>query len=143
MTDVYQDATLIILADGAKDSQGGLFNTVCVRRRESPVAIQSASMAGPGRLYARSANFDNQQHNAVHAILGMDAAKGSQNPLRRRGWTLQEWLLSPRMVHFTSSEVLWECNMHQRCECQLVTEPTSANIEHVRNPQLSKRHHYD
>jgi hypothetical protein len=30
-------------------------------------------------------------------------------PLRRRGWALEERELSPRLLHFTSKEVLWEC----------------------------------
>jgi hypothetical protein len=30
-------------------------------------------------------------------------------PIAKRGWTLQEWLLSSRMLHFTDNIVSWEC----------------------------------
>lgn len=30
-------------------------------------------------------------------------------PLNTRGWVLQERLLSPRMAHFTSDQVIWDC----------------------------------
>jgi hypothetical protein len=36
------------------------------------------------------------------------------NPLLSRGWTLQERELSPRIIHFTASQVLWECRQ-ARC----------------------------
>ncbi|KAK4207244.1 heterokaryon incompatibility protein-domain-containing protein, partial [Rhypophila decipiens] len=32
-----------------------------------------------------------------------------QSPLRSRGWVFQERYLSPRTIHFASSEVFWEC----------------------------------
>ena len=44
------------------------------------------------------------------------------NPIRSRAWTLQEWLLSSRVVHFTVGEMIWECNTLHRCECQIVHE---------------------
>lgn len=36
-----------------------------------------------------------------------------QSPLHRRGWVLQEYLLSPRSLHFTSDQVYWAC---QECK---------------------------
>jgi len=37
-------------------------------------------------------------------------------PILTRGWTYQELYLSPRVLHFTSQEVMWECHSMQRCE---------------------------
>jgi hypothetical protein len=36
----------------------------------------------------------------------IDSIKG---PLSARGWTLQERELSPRILHYTKHQVLWEC----------------------------------
>lgn len=36
--------------------------------------------------------------------------------LRKRGWTLQEDLLSPRTVHYSSPQLHWECQTHRRSE---------------------------
>ena len=39
-----------------------------------------------------------------------------QSPLSRRGWTFQESLLSPRVIHYLSSEILFECRSLKECE---------------------------
>jgi hypothetical protein len=38
-------------------------------------------------------------------------------PLLRRAWVFQERNLSPRVVHFGSNELLWECMAKRTCEC--------------------------
>ena len=37
-------------------------------------------------------------------------------PLNKRGWVLQERLLSPRTVHFCANQVFWECAELVACE---------------------------
>jgi hypothetical protein len=39
-----------------------------------------------------------------------------QAPLSQRGWVLQERLLSPRVLHFSADQVLWECRENYACE---------------------------
>ncbi|OCL10071.1 HET-domain-containing protein, partial [Glonium stellatum] len=34
----------------------------------------------------------------------------AESPIAKRGWVLQERLLSPRVLHFTSRQLLWECS---------------------------------
>lgn len=41
-----------------------------------------------------------------------------QNPWRLRGWTLQEEILSRRLVIFGAEEMLWRCKTTVSCECQ-------------------------
>jgi hypothetical protein len=41
----------------------------------------------------------------------------SGDPLSSRAWALQERLISRRILHFTSRELLWECKTQQLCEC--------------------------
>ncbi len=41
-------------------------------------------------------------------------------PLLSRGWVLQERLLSPRVVHFTPDELIWECTEKTTCECNCI-----------------------
>ncbi|KAI1848512.1 hypothetical protein JX265_008707 [Neoarthrinium moseri] len=40
-----------------------------------------------------------------------------RDPWSQRGWTLQEQLLSPRLLMLTSSEIQWSCQERQSCEC--------------------------
>lgn len=38
-------------------------------------------------------------------------------PLLSRAWVFQERLLAPRVLHFSSSELIWECMELGNCEC--------------------------
>ncbi|KAF9872789.1 putative heterokaryon incompatibility protein [Colletotrichum karsti] len=38
-------------------------------------------------------------------------------PLNKRGWVLQERLLSPRVLHFGRDQLFWECREHAAAEC--------------------------
>ncbi|OQO12727.1 hypothetical protein B0A48_02191 [Cryoendolithus antarcticus] len=38
-------------------------------------------------------------------------------PLTRRKWALQERLLSRRIVHFSATELVWQCRQQLLCEC--------------------------
>ncbi|KAK0107959.1 hypothetical protein ONS96_003742 [Cadophora gregata f. sp. sojae] len=40
-----------------------------------------------------------------------------KGPLLTRSWAFQERILSPRTIHFHSSEMVWECNEAFNCEC--------------------------
>lgn len=44
-------------------------------------------------------------------------AETTRLPLFGRGWAWQERLLSPRILHFTDTEVIWECLDSISCEC--------------------------
>ncbi|CZR57687.1 uncharacterized protein PAC_07576 [Phialocephala subalpina] len=39
-----------------------------------------------------------------------------KEPLNRRGWVVQERLLSPRICHFTGTQLIWECSEAFACE---------------------------
>lgn len=116
MAEIYQGAILTISADGAWNSHEGLFYAVNKRSFASPLAIHFPGMAEGSKLSARLTTLE-IAGNRVHAI-----TSNKENPLRRRAWALQEWLLSPRIVYFATGELLWECRTHQKCECQIVSQ---------------------
>ncbi|KAK0646885.1 heterokaryon incompatibility protein-domain-containing protein [Cercophora newfieldiana] len=37
----------------------------------------------------------------------------SQAPLHRRAWVIQEQMLAPRILHFTETQVFWECSLRR------------------------------
>ncbi|KAH7130400.1 heterokaryon incompatibility protein-domain-containing protein [Dendryphion nanum] len=47
-------------------------------------------------------------------------------PIMTRAWVVQERLLSPRIIHFGPSELLWECRSLATCQCTQWT-PSSFN----------------
>jgi hypothetical protein len=59
--------------------------------------------------------------------------------LEQRGWTLQESILPTRILHFTSNEMVWECNNRNICECghAMITEPTRQFLK-----SIGKEHPY-
>lgn len=50
-----------------------------------------------------------------------DRMRPNEQPLGSRAWALQERLLSTRILHFTASEIVWECNSESYCQCGLVS----------------------
>ena len=112
MGDYYGNATVTISADGSTNSHTGCF--VSGNRRLS-TAVPVMFEGRPARIYVR--------------VMGAWPLEGSHPPmgtpgsipnmLSTRGWALQEQLLSPRILRYTSSELVWECATHMRCECSV------------------------
>ncbi|KAF3051712.1 hypothetical protein E8E11_003763 [Didymella keratinophila] len=125
MFHICSNATITIAADGATNCHGGLFNPVkCLRKQSDKVQLRHY-IEGFDAVYCRQTNLlqhDNMLDHGDYCI--------EENPSRRvhpnvydnqlsvRAWTLQETLLSPRILHFTCGEMIWQCNTHYACECQ-------------------------
>lgn len=93
MSQVYGSAALNIAASSAKDgSEGCFYEDLGISRCRVDVDV--------GGISCR------------HEIVSKDFAYAhlEQSPLLRRGWVLQERLLSQRMIHFTRLEMFWECH---------------------------------
>ncbi|KIY00310.1 uncharacterized protein Z520_03995 [Fonsecaea multimorphosa CBS 102226] len=121
MADVYAGAYLTIAADGAVDCHGGLF--VGGSQRNTEVKDHSA----PGlwtrrsKIYIRKQMVRTSSENVSHSI-----GPSARSKLTTRGWVLQERILAPRTLHFTASEMSWECASSLKCECQLETSASFA-----------------
>lgn len=51
-------------------------------------------------------------------------------PLNTRGWTTQEWYLSPRTLYTTNQHIFWACGVHrdqEDCDRNLATEMVSVS----------------
>jgi len=49
-------------------------------------------------------------------------------PLLTRAWVFQERLLAPRVIHFSSQELVWECNQAGACQCNGYTLESNAKL---------------
>lgn len=103
MGSVYGNACINLAAASSVDARGGLFfdrDPVVVQ----PFAAYSAPPASNGSQGTKALRdgWYVWQNDGRWASVG-------DEPLHRRGWVLQERLLSNRTVHFTQSEVFWHC----------------------------------
>ncbi|RDW64342.1 HET domain-containing protein [Aspergillus mulundensis] len=118
MYEYYSDSWVTIATDGAADSQQGFLrdpnrvSNSSVKRFECPGSNgESSESAVFIRRKGAPLGFDTFAHHVWNAP--------RQSALSYRGWTLQESILSPRILHYTAEEVTFECRTESRCECQL------------------------
>ncbi|CAG9975531.1 unnamed protein product [Clonostachys byssicola] len=96
MEDVFSSAYCVIAATSAASSLEGFLN---YRQPRPCVTVQ----AKEGPLHLAKA-IDNFQDDVEHGLLNT------------RGWVLQERVLARRTIHFTSTQVYWECGQGVHCE---------------------------
>ncbi|KAJ8483283.1 hypothetical protein ONZ45_g14653 [Pleurotus djamor] len=108
MCEIYSGAALTLSADGARSASEGLF---CANQTYSN--FEYKRYRGPD---GRETGFFLRRPTS-HP--GLENRVGSNDQaIDRRGWTMQERLMSRRVLHFTSDELIWECNTLTECECR-------------------------
>ncbi|KAL8349322.1 hypothetical protein RB601_001904 [Gaeumannomyces tritici] len=99
MLNVYRQSVLTLAATRAVDSHAGMFVTRSPENLSSgPFRISNGAL--DGMFVAVEAAVDSRWH-------WKDVIDHA--PLNERGWVLQERYLSPRLVHFTDDQVIWDC----------------------------------
>jgi hypothetical protein len=93
MGNIYNNAFFTIQASGAKDIQGGCF-VPRIPQELPPAKLRFELEDGStGSVFVRSRPLVDTK----------------MEPLHQRGWTLQESLLSPRILSYGANEMRWEC----------------------------------
>ncbi|KAL2860967.1 heterokaryon incompatibility protein-domain-containing protein [Aspergillus lucknowensis] len=90
-------------------------NAYCTIAAQMPLAVSSSGLFGSQDVENNSLDFsccsEDGQFKTVRAVktqpLWVD--EFGRGVLQDRGWCLQELELSPRVLHYTPSHVLWEC----------------------------------
>ncbi|KAK1976682.1 heterokaryon incompatibility protein [Colletotrichum cereale] len=98
MLNVYQNSILNLAATQSRNSHNGLFvHRTPENLLSGPFPISNGALSGS--FIAVEAALDKTYWTAA-----VDNA-----PLNTRGWVLQERVISPRVAHFTSDQVIWDC----------------------------------
>ena len=110
---IYSTSFLTVAADSSTDCHGGCFNTRSISQDlasdSTPFElITSASDGRESRLFL----WTPIRGARKFALPDLD-----ESPLSERGWCCQERILSPRILHFTRSQLFWECR-----ECLLAED---------------------
>jgi hypothetical protein len=108
MDQVYRCSAVTIAATSAADGRDGCF--VPKEEWKESVPFDTHDARGlPVTVLVRSIqrNFHDIGHDRIFL----------QEPLSCRAWVLQERLLSTRVLHYTSCELVFECQTDLYCEC--------------------------
>ena len=115
MGSVYSSGVINIAADAAEDGdQGFLSKRTCI---VLPYVMPDGSKNGVLRLDIEEDRWVEYDGN-----------------LRRRGWVLQEYILSPRSIRYNLNTITWECRARSYSESRLIKEETSSK----RDTRLTK-----
>jgi hypothetical protein len=132
MADIYKNAYVTLCATASASDDGGLY--LSTPQYWTPRSI----------LVRKEDNLEYEihiRHQMAERHFQTDrdpARKSKEFPLLARAWTYQERLLSPRLVHFTAGEVMWECSEVSACEC---FEPGTNARPHYLIAESEKRLH--
>ncbi|KAK3216250.1 hypothetical protein GRF29_8g2773435 [Pseudopithomyces chartarum] len=106
MGNIYENSYVTISATGSSD--GGVR---CLRDRERPVKLTYTSSTAIDPEI-RAARIEDHHPHGLN-----DKPAELLGPLTTRAWALQEHVLSTRVLHYTNTELLFECRTSFRCEC--------------------------
>ena len=102
---IYSQAYVTIAADSGVDCNSGCFNTKST----------SQELAFDNAPFDLVSSFPSGKESKVFL---WDPSRGvykttppeiDGSPLAERGWVCQERILSPRILHYTKSQLFWEC----------------------------------
>lgn len=98
---IYSRALFCIAADSSPSASGGCFNDADLPSQpaENPLVLRCANRDGEESLF-----YFYEDATGRYAPKTIETA-----PVAQRGWTFQERILSPRILHYTSEQVFWEC----------------------------------
>lgn len=112
MGHIYSNATIVLAATRSKGVHKGIFE----QRSATPLSRDDEALGSSMRA----------RRNLNHEIIISCRTKSDYwwkkyievtFPLLTRGWGFQERMLATRIVHFTPTELVWECQRSRRCEC--------------------------
>jgi hypothetical protein len=134
MADIYEGAYLTLAATAATNCEAGLFNDAS---RVEPTHAHEIRGNPPSTIFLRK--------QIPHFFVTPEAAVIEQSfPLLSRAWVYQERLLSRRILHFTGSELQWECQQIVDCQCGSAVRSTydiAPKIDHairISNPHTEE-----
>ncbi|OAK96019.1 HET-domain-containing protein [Phaeosphaeriaceae sp. SRC1lsM3a] len=107
MGSIYQNSYITISATNSGDGSAR-----CLAERRKPVKIPFQNTTKKELAVRARRVLDH--HPNVDPKGGPARPIG---PLSSRAWALQEHVLSTRVLHYTATELLFECKTSYRCEC--------------------------
>ncbi len=124
MATIYKNCYLNISATRSANSREGLFadrwiyrdffNWVKDETFQWPMDSYEVPFDG---VVGQITMFLRPSLDSLHITFMEDAHGWGLAPLLQRAWVFQERMLSPRILHFHTGELVWECQHSTECEC--------------------------
>lgn len=118
---LWVDALCILqdsLADKSREIQmmGQIYKRAAVTVAASAAEGASQGFLRPSRAGLPSAKFQFNVPGKGESTVFVTSSNrlAGIDPLNKRGWTLQEWLLSPRLLVFSKHDMIWHCQTEER-----------------------------
>jgi len=127
MAEIYQNSFLVLAATASHDCQGGLFRTFSRPKSYLIQGIDSFNREFDIYVRKRTTHWSDKLN---HEEKDLDVDE--EFPLLTRAWVYQERLLSKRVLHFCSDELVWECNEESTCQCGCFNPETNPKEVHAR-----------
>ncbi|KAH7308042.1 heterokaryon incompatibility protein-domain-containing protein [Stachybotrys elegans] len=105
MADIYRNATLTISASVAEAAAQGFIHLAAIPDAQSYISFSLGSKSG---LMMATPDWG---HETIvpNEITMPNESIMPKHPLDQRGWALQEYILSERLLVFSGYELLWKC----------------------------------
>ncbi|KAF9633742.1 Heterokaryon incompatibility [Lasiodiplodia theobromae] len=121
---IYMNSYVTLAADSSRSSDAGLFNMQSVLQDEAPLGKHLRLDVSTGDTGSKKGSRCNLYISSEFDVpknidplgpvtITHDNDEDEDDPdesLVKRGWTLQEAVLPPRVLHFTSKQLIWECS---------------------------------
>lgn len=129
MASVHANAYICLAATAKDDGDAGFLGD-----RAATESLMVTSVDGKqSAIWARVQFSHTAFHWRPRGIMQHDVGTfveddGHEFPLLIRGWAFQERLLSPRILHFTTHEIVFECLGSSNCECGAMDQHVGGDI---------------
>ena len=120
MSDIYEGAYVTLAATTCPNSDQRF-----LIERPGEVKIRYTNTTGKKFVIAARKTTDHSavaDHHGPTSGLSMGSQLLISGPLMQRAWVLQEQVLCSRILHYTSTELIFECRATLRCECMGVAK---------------------
>lgn len=101
---IYRDSYITISASGASDGSRG-----CFLERSYFDAVEISVRSSCGKPSLDTYFFSSAKSRQVQHSLSL-------GPLHERAWITQEWILPPRVIHYTQDRMVWSCRAKTESE---------------------------
>ena len=141
MGSIDTNAIMTISIDDSKDAEKGCFRAIDLEKSlPRKIEIKAVLSDGtPSTLIlpeAIDAKKEGEFHNGPKALM--------RSPLSTRAWAYQERILSPRIIHFTKENLIWECRKHFQGLWNMLSRPTcNSAIRDISEQALLNRWYYE